>query len=90
MELWTPIATQIIGYGAQWLFALQRFPSSLTYALITALAVVLYLMGCDCKPTWDSKFFISAAGWILLLLQSIRGAAAMAKNAKAAPGSNTL
>lgn len=90
MEAWTPVATTLLGYGAQWLFGIKNIPNSVTYMLITVMAVVLYFMGCDCKPEWTSRFFISSAGWVLLITQAIRGMAAMSKNTGAAPQTDSL
>jgi len=89
MDQWTPIATLIIGYGAQWMFGFKNIPTALTWGVVVALAIVLYLMGCDCKPTWNSAFFISAGGWILLITQAIRGSAGMSKSV-GAPPTNSL
>jgi hypothetical protein len=90
VETWTPIATTVLGYLVQWLFGIKKIPAALVYMLIGCASVLLYLMGCDCKPTWDRAFFVSAGGWCLLLFQAVRGMAGMSKDAKTAPKTDSL
>ena len=86
MEQWTPIALILFGIANQWLFGFRNIPSQLTHLLILSIGVILFLMGCGCKPEWSPSFFIPLGMFILAL----RGAASYSRDVKIAPKSDTL
>lgn len=86
MDAWTAVAGAAMGYFVQWLRAFERIPNAVGHVIIVVAAITLFLMGCNCHPVWGPAFFLPLFTFVL----SLRGAAAYAKDMKAAPKTDSL
>lgn len=84
------VGAGVLGWMWQWVRAPKKIPNWVGYAVFSATAVGLVFWAVPDFEELIVQNWRSALITAVLVLQSIRGSAAAAKDAKAAPPTNSL